>query len=600
MFKSVLHMLLDTIRLYPEKDVIRHKVNGEYVGISYAEFGESIRDLFYGMHQLGIQPGDKVSILSYNRPEWPLTDFATFAIRGVVVPLYHTLTPTQIAYILNDAGVRVVFVENQAMLEKILPIWEECPSLEFVISYDEVSAGAENIYSYKEIVSKGKEFRKENPALFDETIEQIDPQETCSLVYTSGTTGNPKGVMLHHHGFVTDIIYSEKRLNLRPDDVFISFLPLSHLYERLAGHWCAMYRGCTIGYASDINTVIEDIQEIKPTVMTSVPRLYEKISARVLEQVESGPAFKRRLFYWALRTGRQFHELRYQNKSSAVLTFKYQLADKLVFKKIKQKLGGRFRYPISGGAPISIDTLKFFEAMGMQIIEGYGMTETHLIITLTPFGKIVHGSCGIPIDCLEVKIAEDGEICVKGPTIMKGYYNKPELTREAIDEEGWFHTGDIGHIKDGYVFITDRKKNILVTAGGKNVAPAPIENALKESKYIEDVCLVGDRRKFISALIIPNFEMVEKFAEERNLKFEDRKALVEHPEVKRLFQEELEKYQDGFARYEKAKKFILLSEPLSMENGELTPSLKIRRSVVEKKFKVEIDSLYKEATPFQA
>jgi len=595
MFQSVIHILWESIKNFPEKDALCYKKDGNYQGISYHEMGETIRKLTHGMAAIGLQPDDRIAILSYNRPEWPISDFAIFALQGIVVPIYHTLPPNQIAYILKDAGVRAIFVEDQSQFEKINQIKAECRDLEFIFPFQEINTSGEKIISFSELLSSGEKHQQKNPDFFFNSMNSINPEETCSLVYTSGTTGEPKGVMLHHKGFVTDIVNSEAVFGLYPEDVFLSFLPLSHLYERLGGHWCPLYRGCTIAYADDINTVVDDIQLVRPTVMVSVPRLYEKISRAVLEQVEESSPVKQKLFFWALKTGRKYHDRKYENRLDGVTAFQYQLADKIVFQKIKQKLGGRFRFPISGGAPLSTDTLKFFEAMGLQIVEGYGMTETHLIITLTPPGKTKYGSCGKPIPGVQVKIADDGEILVHGDTVMKGYYNKPELTREVIDPDGWLHTGDIGYIdEDNYLFITDRKKNIIVTAGGKNVAPAPIEHTLKLSRYIDDVCLIGNHRKFISAIIIPNYENLYKWTEARGIPIKNEEELVNHPAVNEMMAAEIERLQSNFARFEKVKKFILLSQPLTVENGELTPSLKIKRNVVEEKFKNQIDALYQE------
>ncbi len=595
MFQSVVHILLNSIQNFPDKDALRYKKDGVYRGITYRELGEKIELLTRGMASLGLQAGDRISILSYNRPEWPMADFAIFSLQGLTVPVYHTLPPNQIAYILNDAGVRAIFVEDQAQYQKIAEIKPECPQLEFIFPMTPIPANGESIVPFEELLERGKRQREEQPDFYQKSVDTINPGQICSIVYTSGTTAEPKGVMLHHRGFVLDVVNSESVFSLYPEDVFLSFLPLSHLYERVGGHWCPLYRGCTIAYAESITSVIDDIQLVRPTVMVSVPRLYEKIRTAVMEQVEASSPLKQKIFYWGIKVGRRYHELKRLGKNDPLLSAKYQFVDRLVFSKIRQKLGGRFRFPISGGAPLSVETLKFFEALGLSIVEGYGMTETHLIITLTPPGNTRYGSCGQPIPGVEVKIASDGEILVRGETVMAGYYNKPELTREVIDSDGWFHTGDIGYLdEDNYLYITDRKKNILVTAGGKNVAPAPIENALKKSKYIEDVCLVGDGRKFISALIIPAYETLEQWARKSNLNFVDTRDLLALPETRSLYQQEIDRLQKDFARYEKVKKFILLPEPLSVEKGELTPSLKIKRKVVEAKFKDQIDQLYQE------
>ena len=593
MFQSIVHMLFNTIDYFAVKDVFRYKRDGRLRRISYNEFGGQVKNVTRGLADMGLQAGDKIAILSNNRPEWPVSDFAVFALRGRVIPIYQTLLPKQTAYILKDSETRAIFVENETQYKKIAAIKEELPGLEFIISYDEISDITIPVIYFHELIEKGKIHREKHRDFFEKSIESIDPEDVCSIVYTSGTTGNPKGVMLSHKGFLIDIINSEAVLSLYPSDVFLSFLPLSHLYERLAGHWCPIYRGGTIHYAQSIETVVEDIADARPTVMVSVPRLYEKVASAVKNQIETGPAFKRNLYYWAVGTGLEYHEKKTENKLTKELEFRHKIADKLVFQKIRNKLGGRFRCPIAGGAPLSVETLKFFEAVGMRIIEGYGMTETHLIITLTPQGKTKYGSCGKPIEGIEVKTAKDGEVLVRGETLMAGYYNNPEQTAEMIDKDGWLHTGDIGHLdKDNYLFLTDRKKNIIVTSGGKNVAPAPIEHKIKISPLIDEACLIGSGRKFISALIIPDYEALMKLANEEGLELRNNKELAENVRVHEIVLEEIDNLQHDFARYEKVKKIRILPEPFSIEKGELTPSLKIKRSVVEKEYKEIIDGIY--------
>jgi len=593
MFQNIPEMVFNTIKNFPDRDVFRFKRNGVIQSITYSELKVALNKLVHGLLARGIKEGDKIAILSNNRPEWPITDFAVFILHGIVVPIYQTLPPVQIKYILNDAKVRAIFVEDDEQYAKIMQIKHDIPSLEYIFSFTKLSDSSKQIDTYDSLLQLGENGDLEN---INKLIDSIDPEEICSLVYTSGTTGKPKGVMLHHKGFIIDIINAEAVLNLLPDDVFMSFLPLSHLYERLAGHWCPIYRGGTIHYAQSISTVINDIAEAKPTVMVSVPRLYEKIANAVYDQVDSGSPLKRKIFHWALKTGLSYHKQRTSGKVSKWLEKKYHFADKVAFTKIKQKLGGSFRYPIAGGAPLSVETLKFFEAIGLRIIEGYGMTETHLIITLTPFGKTKYGSCGKPLDCLELKIAEDGEVLIKGDILMKGYYNQPELTSEVIDSEGWLHTGDIGYLDDEkFLFLTDRKKNIIVTSGGKNVASAPIENRLKQSRYIDDACVIGNGRKFISALIIPSIDNIKKWAANNDIQTEDIAKLINDPKVIALIQSEIDTLQTELARFEQVKKFALLPEPLTIENDELTPSLKIKKSVVEEKYKDIIEKLYAEA-----
>ncbi|MFZ5517297.1 MAG: AMP-dependent synthetase/ligase [Candidatus Zhuqueibacterota bacterium] len=593
MFQSVPHMLFNTIEKYPAKIALQFKRGGSLKHYTYVEFGEKIQHLTHGLAVVGLQPGDKIAILSNNRPEWAIADFASLSLRAVVVPIYQTLPANQIAYILNDSETRAIFVENEEQYNKIAEIKSKLPGLEFIFTFQPIDDNEQGLKTFQELIELGQAHRQENPGFFDQSLDAIESNEICSMVYTSGTTGNPKGVMLHHKGFITDIVNADARLNIQESDIFLSFLPLSHLYERLAGHWTPMYKGATIHYSQSIETVIDDLAEARPTVIVSVPRLFEKVAARVVEQVEHSSPVKRKIFYWALRTGRTYHDQKIDGKLGFIMKRRYKLADKLVFQKIKQKLGGRLRYPIAGGAPLAVDTLKFFESLDMQIIEGYGMTETHLIITLTPFGKSRYGSCGKPIEGVEVKIADDGEVLVRGITVMAGYFKRPDWTAEVIDKDGWLHTGDVGHLdEENYLYLTDRKKNIIITSSGKNIASAPIENRIKASKYIEEICLIGNNRKFICALVVPNFEAVQKWAKQHRIDYFDNKELVEHQDVKNLLWHEVDYYQRDFARFEKIKKIAILSEPFSIDKGELTPSLKIKRNVVEEHYKHLIDKIY--------
>ncbi len=592
---TVPEILFNTVKKYPQNIALKIKKGESYQTFTYSQLCDSVEIMTNALAGLGLKSGDKIAILSNNRPEWPISDFAIFCLGGITVPIYQTLPPNQIEFILKDAEARAIFVEDQEQFEKIQEIDTSLPNLEFIISIEPVESSMREVSTFKELLETGQQYAQKHPDFFETSMASIDPESICSLVYTSGTTGNPKGVMLHHRGFVHDIIHSEARLNLQPTDTFLSFLPLSHLYERLAGHWCPMYVGATIHYAQSINTVIDDLKDARPDVIVSVPRVFEKIAAKVQEQVEKSSVIKQSIFLWAQKVGKQYHSDKIDNKLTWWLKTRYGLADRLVFKKIKEIMGGNMRYPIAGGAPLSVETLKFFEALDMQIIEGYGMTEGHLIITLTPFGHTRYGSCGQPIEGVDVKIASDGEVLVKGTTLMSGYFNRPDLTEEAINAEGWLCTGDIGHLdEENYLYLTDRKKNMLVTSGGKNIMAAPVENTLKKSKYIEDVCLIGNQRKFVSALIIPSYEALHLWAAEQGIEFSSDEALISNPTVVDFYETNIQQVQDHLARFEKVKKFILLATPLTVESGELTPSLKIKRSVVEKNYAGQIDAMYAE------
>lgn len=588
--KSIPEMVMHNCKTFSDRAVFHVKKNGKYRSFTYSWLEQEIKKAASALIQLGIQNQDKVAILSENRIEWPIIDVATMGIGGVVVPIYPTLTPKQIQYILHDSESKVIFVSNSYQRDKILQIKNECPNIQYIISLDPVSG--DEVLSWEDLLSKASNFLRENPSFFEKKVKELDPEQTTTIVYTSGTTGNPKGVMLHQKGFMHDIVSAESVLGLQKEDIFLSFLPLSHLYERIAGHYCPIWKGASIAYAESIESVPQNILEIKPTVIVAVPRFYEKMVNKIEEGIQASPKIVQILAKSSMSFGALYHSI---TNSFLKLVLKpiYNLFYNLSYRKILQKLGGRIRYLISGGAPLPSFILQFFESIGLPIIEGYGMTETHLIITLTPYGKHKYGSCGKPIPGVEIKISEEGEILVKGPTIMKGYYHLPEETQNSISADGWFHTGDLGYMdEEGYVFITGRKKHIIITSGGKNIAPQPVEDALKQSPYIHDVVMIGNGRKFPVALIVPEMEELISFAQSKNIDYRQVKDLLHHPLIKELYYQELEDKQKGLARYEKAKHYILIPEAPSIENGLLTPSLKIKREKLEQKYIHEINSLY--------
>jgi len=593
MFQSLLHMVEQTVHTHPYRDALKVRRAGLYLGITYRQFWETIRRVTHGMAAIGLQPGDRIAIFSANRPEWPITDFAIMALRAISVPLHTNATDQQLKYILNDARVRAVFVENQRQANRFLVFQNAAPSLEFVIPFDLPKPTSSIPHAYRDLNSLGEKHRKKNPDFFKKNLAAIQPRDMCSIVYTSGTSGEPKGVMLHHLGFLTDIINSEAILKLETERTFLSVLPLSHLYERLAGHWVPFYRGATVAYAESLQTLLKNMQEVQPNFILGVPRLFEKIMGHIQRQARSQNPLIRKLFFTALEDRLKWLE---SGNPPYKYSFKSKLLDTLVFRPIRQRFGGNIELLISGGAPLSAHVLCFYQAIGLELLEGYGMTETHLVIALTPRFGARAGSCGKPIPGIEVTTAEDGEILVRGDTVMLGYYNKPDLTREVIDTEGWFHTGDVGAFDDaGYLYITDRKKNIIVTSGGKNIAPAPIENALKQSPYIEEVYITGHGKKYLAALIVPDYELLRVWLRENGMTPpEDNRTLVTRPRVQELIQAEIKRLTREFASYEKIKKFALLERPFSVEQGELTPSLKIRRNVVEERYREIINGLYQD------
>ncbi len=598
--KTICHLFFDLVDNYPEHIVFKYKKDGVYQGVSGKEVKEIVEELANGLISLGAKPDSKVAIISHNRIEWVLADLAIVTAGGVTASIYPTLLGHQAAYIINDSDAEIIFVENMLQYEKIEGVWKDCPKLKYMVVMDNTKVDKENVMTFDELREKGKEYKSQNPDEYKNRWQSRKPEDLLTLIYTSGTTGDPKGVMLTHNNLVTNVKDSTVHVlgeRLKPGKLTaLSFLPLSHSLERMAGYYLMLYNGATVAFAESIDTVAQNMLEVKPTCMVSVPRLYEKIYAKVIDTALSAGGLKKKIFLWAKNIGSQIvaHKVN-GKKPSGMLKFKYSLAKKLVFSKLKEKTGGRLWFFISGGAPLGKEIAEFFLAADLIILEGYGLTETSPVISVNTFDRIKPGTVGLPIPNVQVKIAEDGEILCKGPNVMKGYYKRPEDTKEAIDEDGWFHTGDIGMIdEDGFLVITDRKKEIIVTSGGKNVAPQPIENALKASKYITQAVLIGDKRKYISALIVPDFDVLERWAKENGVDFGSREELIEKQVVKDLIQKEVNRVNEDLARYEQIKKFALLPQELTQDGGELTPTLKVKRRVINEKYKDIIDSLYGE------
>jgi len=452
----------------------------------------------------------------------------------------------------------------------------------------------EDVLSFDQVLERGEKMFQEKRELFEKTALSTKPEDIASIIYTSGTTGVPKGVMLTHNNFISNLTTCSTLIEISEHETSISFCPLSHIMERIVTY-IYLYKGCTIGYAESMDTVAENFGEVKPHFMVAPPRVFERIYSAVLDKVLSGSSLKQKIFFWALKVGKKYGQKKLFNQPiSRGLEFKRKLAHKLVFSKIIERTGGRVRFFVSGGAALAKDIAEFFYAQGMVILEAYGLTETSPVIAINTFENIKFGTVGKPIPGIEVRIAEDREILTRGPHVMRGYYKKEAETKEAF-EEGWFHTGDIGHLdEDGFLIITDRKKDIIVTSGGKNVAPQQIENLLKTNPFVSNAVVIGDKRKFISALIIPNVEKLENFAEVNKIAYESISDLVKKEEINNFILEEVDKSTPNLASFEKIKKIVLLDRDFELEKGEITPSLKVRRNIVEEKYKDMIDSLYTE------
>ena len=572
---------------------LRVKRGGEWQDTSSEELKAAVEELSMGLRALGVAKGDRVAILSENRPEWAFADLATLTAGAIDVPIYATLLPAQVLYLLSDSEARVCFVSSHAQAQKVLAVRSQAKALEHVVLFDETPLPG--TMSLAELRAKGREALVRDPLAVRSKAAEVQPEDLATFIYTSGTTGDPKGVMLTHGNLVSNVLSAGAPFaNLGPADTALSFLPLCHVFERMGGYYMMLHLGVTIAYAESVEKVPENMLEVRPSLMLSVPRLYEKIYARVHEKVAADSKARQAIFRWGLAVGREMFRHRVLGTPPGhALRAKAALAQALVFKKIQARTGGRLRIFISGGAPLSREIALFFGAVGLPILEGYGLTETSPVITVNTPQRLKPGTVGPPIDGVEVKIAFDGEILTRGPHVMKGYYRKPEATAEAIDQDGFFHTGDIGVIdQDGFLVITDRKKDILVTSGGKNIAPQPIENRLKANPFIAEVVMVGNQRHFPAALVVPNFEALEKWAREKGFPPESREALVARSEVKDHYAREIERSSGDLAPFERIKKIGLLAREFTLEEGELTPTLKVKRRVVEQKHKALIDQLY--------
>jgi len=576
-------------------DLLRSKVGGTWTPISARDFGYTVRALSLGLNSLGIQPGDRVAMLSENRPEWAMADYAILCAGAWTVTIYPTLPAQQIVPLLQDSGAKAIFVSTLEQLGKIMQIKSQCPALEYVVSMDAIPPGEPGFFTFNGLVDKGRPTLEMSPGIFEQRAARVQPGDVATIIYTSGTTGDAKGAMLTHGNLVSNIRSSLQVMPITGDATGLSFLPLSHVFERTLDY-AYLYKGASIAYAESVEKLRDNFIEVAPHCFALVPRVYEKVYGRIQERVQAGSALKRKLFHWAVRVGRE--RVAFEERGEPVpakLARKAKLADKLVFSKIRGILGSRFRFAFSGAAPLSRDLAEFYLAAGIIIYEGYGLTETSPVIAVNGPGRSRLGTVGRPIPDVEVRIANDGEILSRGPHIMKGYYKKPEATAEAIDADGWFHTGDIGHLdEDGYLVITDRKKDLIVLAGGKKAAPQPIENELKKSPYIELPIVLGDRHKFLAAVIVPNFERLKHHVTTEGWDV-DWERLDADPKIRRLFQGEIDAYNANVAHHEQIRAFALLSADLTIEDGSITPTLKVKRRVLENRYRDLIDTMYKAA-----
>jgi long-chain acyl-CoA synthetase len=587
-------MLRSNATKFSSRLALKYRKQGTFATLTYAAYYERALMAARGLGKMNVTAGDRIAILSENRAGWVIADMGILCAGAVTVPIYPTNTPEQIEQTLNHSGARIVFVSGKFQYTKLLKVRGALPGLELVVSFErflgDASLPVTTFYQLSEIDSPITDEEKKS---IEAGIDRIKPEDMLTLIYTSGTTGVPKGVMLSHNNILTNTRYlTEQSEAIDENDVLLSFLPLSHILERTAGYYMTIRNGALMTFADSIEKVPENMMEIRPTVMVSVPRLFEKIYHRIFENAHQMSPLKRSLFHWAVDVGKKYVAATYiTKKPSSLLNLKYALADRLIFSKIRARFGGNMKLFCSGGAPLDKTINEFFWVIGIPIFEGYGLTETSPALCFNNFQNIRFGSVGVALDETEFKIAEDGEILARGPQIMLGYYNNPVATAEAI-VDGWFKTGDIGHIEDNFVFITDRKKELIITAGGKNIAPQPIENELKMDKYVTSAFVYGDRKPYITALIVPNIERLLELAKEKHINYYELEDLVMHEPVQKLFEQRLAEINSRLAPYETIKKFVLLPHDFSIEGGELTPTMKLKRKVIYEKYKHRIEDMY--------
>jgi long-chain acyl-CoA synthetase len=598
---TLIRIFLDTVARHDKPALFMRKAAGRWESIPARRARSDVEALALGLRELGIERGDRIAILSENRYEWPVTDLATFALGAVTVPIYPTLTAPQVRFILQNAEVKAVVVSTPAQSDKLNSMLDALPSVKAVIHLDPAPSAGPRDREFGAVLQQGRERAAAEPAGFlERAAAGVRADDVATIIYTSGTTGEPKGAMLTHGNIASNVDACLAMFDLNPADTALSFLPLCHIFERMAGCYAMLGGGVTIAYAESIDTVAANAVEVRPTVMAGVPRFYEKVYARVMENVATQPPLRQRIFHWGLGVGRRVARLHFERRKPAGwLAVQARIADRLVGAKVRARVGGRLRFCISGGAPLAPKIMEFFFAIGISIVEGYGLTETSPVICVNLLGRERPGSVGPVVPGVEVKIGDDGEILTRGPCVMKGYFRNDEATKVAL-RDGWFHTGDVGRFDDeGYLYITDRLKDLLVTAGGKKVAPQPIEGRLKTSKWISEAVLLGDRQPYIVALIVPNFVNLEAHAKAQGWPT-TRHELLAHPGTHALYQAEIDRVNADLAPFETVKRFELLDRDLTAESGELTPTLKVRRKIVVEKFANLISGMYATVTQASA
>lgn len=582
-------------RTHQRPDTLNYKSDGRWIPVSADEMLERAKLIAAGLHAIGVKPGDRVALLSESRVEWTLTDAGSIFARTIDVPIYPTLTPPQVRYILNDSGACVLFLANREKFIELKDMLGECPEVKHVIFFEPDGVTTTDGLTLAQLEQMGRELEQRDPGHVERSAGETNPDDLATIIYTSGTTGEPKGVMLTHSNLVTNLIDSSGHLSFGEHDIALSVLPLSHVFERQA-MYMYLHQGMAVYFAESLLTIGPNLREVRPTVLVGVPRIFEKIYARIRERAAEAGKLSAAMLAWSVSVARQYarHTLAHQ-PVPLILKLKHMIASKLVFTKWHKAFGGRMRLLVSGGAALPEDLSYIYIGAGIPIVQGYGLTETSPVITTSRIEDNRVGTVGKAIPNVDIRIADDGEIEIRGPNVMRGYYNKPEETRAVFTSDGWFKTGDIGMLdEDGFLRITDRKKELFKTSGGKYISPQPIEQAIKGSRFVNQVVLIGAERKFPAALIVPVWEQLESYCKLKGIEVKNRSELCRHPRIIDLIQRQIEGLTPNLARYERIKKVALLEDEFTIEGGELTPTLKVKRRVIDEKYRDVIERVYVE------
>ncbi len=587
-------LFINAATKYPQVNFLNFKRNGEWQSVGSAEMIRRIENCALGLYSLGLRKGDRAAILAPNSPEWTIAD-AGCQFAGIIdVPIYTSLAPTSVEYILKDSGARVMFLQDADSYDALKEVIRSAGAVEKVVLF-ESNSDDELVVTFEALRGSGEKYREES-GLLQELRKEISPEDVATLIYTSGTTGEPKGVMLTHNCIISNVIDAGEKYEFSSSDIPLSVLPLSHIFERSA-MYLYIYNGMAVHYAESVDKVPDNLAEVRPTIFVGVPRIFEKVYAKAKLKSAQAGGLKEKIFDWAIEVAKQYAlRIETNEKASFALKLKYRLADKLVYAKLREFFGGRLRACITGGAALADDIYLIFNGAGISIMQGYGLTETSPVISSNnpQFSRL--GSVGKPIRNVQVRIAKDGEIEATGPGVMLGYYHKPDTTRDAFTEDGWFRTGDLGRIDDdGFLFVTDRKKELFKTSGGKYIAPSRIEQLIRSSRFVSQAVLVGNERKFAAALVVPNFEMLESYVRHKGYQPMTPEEMCADPRINDLIERQIALATDSLARFETVKKFALLEREFSVDGGELTPTLKVKRRVVDEKYKGLIDRFYDEA-----